>query len=186
MKQTTKSVVMVCPYARLFFRFGAGGGAKASTRRSINARFSTSDPRTSRHSRDCGCFAILSSASLRRRSSAKSCEPSISQTSSLSSSSRRGRGRTGRHVVEIVDEMSGMNFEEPREKETGGCGHVRARAALELGEVGLADRAVLLLADRLSRPLPASARGPTRARILPASGGGPAFRRASLQSAIYC
>ena len=39
----------------------------------------------------------------------------------------------------VVDEVAGVDFEESGEEETGGVGEVRAGAALDLGEVGLAD-----------------------------------------------
>src|SRR5690349_16723043 len=59
----------------------------------------------------------------------------------------RPHARRGQ-LVEIVDEMTGMHAEQARQQQPGIAGHMRARSALELREIGLADLSLLLLADR--------------------------------------
>ena len=50
-------------------------------------------------------------------------------------------------ALRVVDQVAGMHLEEACQQQPGGVGQVRARAALDLREVGLADRRVHLLAN---------------------------------------
>src|SRR5262249_18065243 len=57
------------------------------------------------------------------------------------------RRQRRRRVVEIVDEMSGMDAEKPRQQSARRNGEMAVFAALDLREIGLADAAAELLAD---------------------------------------
>ena len=88
---------------------------------------------------------------------------SQSYLSQLESGSRTHARR--RHVLEIVDEMAGMDLEQTRQKQPGGPGHLRARAAFQLREIGLADLPLQFLAhgsrDFRLRHLPLQTAGVT-------------------------
>src|SRR5262249_37256197 len=58
------------------------------------------------------------------------------------------RHQLGLVSLRIVDQISGMDFEEFRQQHAAGVGQVRARAALDLRKVALADRLAQLFLDQ--------------------------------------
>src|SRR5215471_21065453 len=58
------------------------------------------------------------------------------------------RGQLGVEALRIVDEVAGMHLEEAREQKPRLVRQVRTPAALDLRQIGLADRVLQLGADR--------------------------------------